>query len=684
MPRQVWLGSEVVLDGGNYRVVDIANSTLTLRNLESDDYRHIHVSELFMRERLEAVETVPIPRERDISAVATLNKKANAEADFWCQHVEEVLFGYSQSAGCVEQSRPEYDPETSTLTQRIERKRLELAAPPIRQPVTARTLWRKVRAYNDVGFAGLVDRRAFRREGPLNRADERIIEVLQTVISDQTERSTVTRGKVMADAKKELRRKYGDEVTLPHVSTLYRYLDALSAGKETFGLATRRRSRARSPQHTYGAIAATRPGEFAQIDSTKMDVLAFDERGKPCRVTVSLLIDVFTCSIISFVMRPEALKGVDQALLLARAFVPAPFRPHHSEQMRMAQSGLPYGKLLSLDERFEDALAMPYIVPETITTDNGKDYLSRTFTSACAKYGISVLESAPFTPSDKGKVERTFGSINSLFTQYLSGYVGNSPGNRGYKVEEQPLYPILSLHEIFEEWVVRVWQNRAHKGLSDPLSPSVLLTPNQMYSASIGVSPSLTLPISESDYIELLPSTTRNIMRDGVHLKNRVYDSPQLHPFRETKSPRKSVNGKWEIRFDPYNPTAIWVRNYDDAKWMECGWKNVGNLDLPFFAETWQAARELARVQGLEGSIDHVAELQQILERREPELVKNEVKKGRKKTADELVARDYVPRPKAKAVVPKEDELRKLPYIDRTIKATGTKTGGLWDRNEAI
>ncbi|WP_082492186.1 Mu transposase C-terminal domain-containing protein [Leifsonia sp. Root4] len=684
MARQVWLGSEVLLDGGTYRVVEIANSTLTLRNLESNDYRHIHVTELFMRDQLGTVESVPIPTEADLSDIATLNKQADAEAAFWREHIEEVLYGAPRSAGADAVPRPEYDPDTSSLTQRIERKRAELAAPPIRQGVTARTLWRKIRAYNDLGFAGLVDRRAFRREGPLNRVDERIIEVLQTAVNDQTERSTVTRGKVVADAMKELRRKYGDEVKVPHISTIYRYLNVLTAGKETFGLATSRRSRARSPQHPYGSISATRPGEYAQIDSTKMDLLVLDENGKACRVTLSILIDVFTCSIISFVMRPEALKGVDQALLLARAFVPAPFRPHHSERMRIAQSGLPYGQLLSLDERFEGALAMPYIVPETITTDNGKDYLSHTFRSACAKYGITLMESAPFTPSDKAKVERTFGSINRLFTQYLSGYVGNSPGNRGNKVEEQPLYPILTFHEIFEEWVVHVWQNRAHSGLRDPLSPSVYLTPNQMYAASMGVSPSLTLPLSESDYIELLPSETRTIQRDGVHLGNRVYDSPQLHPFRETQSPRKSVNGKWEIRFDPYNPAVIWVRNYEESKWMECGWKNVSDFDSPFFTETWQAARELARVQGLEGSIDHVAALQEILERREPELVKATTKKGRKATADKLVARDYLPRPEAKAVVPNEDELRLLPYLDRTIKATGTKTRGLWDRNEAL
>ncbi|MEB0266809.1 Mu transposase C-terminal domain-containing protein [Cryobacterium sp. 10I5] len=677
------LGSELTLDGDNYLVVEIANSTLTLRNLETRDRRHMHITELFMRGQLESTETVPIASDADISSVATMNQKANDDAEFWREHVEEVLYGRRYSAEPSEKTRVRYDPGVRALYRRIESKVTELSRPPYRLKVSARTVRRKVRRYETLGFAGLVDKRLLRTEGPLNRADERIVEVLQDAVEDQTNRSSVTRGKVIGDAVKVLRRRYGNDLKLPHISTMYRYLDELTAGKETFGLATSRRSRARSPKHTYGQLRATRPGEYAQIDSTKMDVLALDEQGRTCRVTVSIIIDVFTCSIISFVMRPEALKGVDQALLLARAFVPAPFRPHHTEQMKMAQSGLPFEHLLSLDERFADALAMPYIVPETITTDNGSDFLTPTFTSACAKYGIAILESATYSPTDKAKVERTFGSINSLFTQHLNGYVGNSPGNRGYKVEGQRLYSIVTLQEIFEEWIVRIWQNRPHRGLRDPLAPSILLTPNQMYTASIGVSPSLTLPVSESDYIELLPSTARTIQRDGVHIGNRVYDSEQLHPFRATKSPRKSDKGKWEVRFDPYSPAVVWVRNYEKATWMECGWKNIDSFNSPFFTETWQSARELARAQGLGGSVDHIVALQQILERREPELAKAATKKGRKETADKLVARDYVPRPEAMAV-PRREALNRLPYVDRTLAITGTKPDGLMDGNESL
>ncbi|MEB0004931.1 hypothetical protein QN357_18600 [Cryobacterium sp. RTC2.1] len=337
------LGSEVVLDGNSYLVVEIANARLTLRDLEKGGYRHLHVTELFMRGQLETVKTVPISAERDISTVATMNERANADAEFWREHIFEVIHGRKYSAGPNQKIRGRYDPAKHPQYRRIESKVRELTDPPFDLRVSARTIRRKIHEYETCGFAGLVDKRLLRREGPLNRADERVVEALQIAVDDQVNRSTVTRGKVVSEAIRELHRKFGNDVEIPHRSTVYRYLQTLSAGKETFGLATSRRSRARSPQHTYGGITATRPGEYVQIDATKMDVLALDEQGKECRVTVSLLVDVFTCSILAFVMRPEALKGVDQALLLARAFVPAPFRPHHSEQMQIAKSGLPAG-----------------------------------------------------------------------------------------------------------------------------------------------------------------------------------------------------------------------------------------------------------------------------------------------------------------------------------------------------
>ncbi|MEV2235397.1 hypothetical protein AB0H69_43520 [Streptomyces phaeochromogenes] len=55
------------------------------------------------------------------------------------------------------------------------------------------------------------------------------------------------------------------------------------------------------------------------------------------------------------------------------------------------------------------------MIPETIVVDRGKVFLSRAFTAACETLGVSVQPAPPYAPTAKGIVERTFGSINSLF-----------------------------------------------------------------------------------------------------------------------------------------------------------------------------------------------------------------------------------------------------------------------------
>jgi putative transposase len=70
------------------------------------------------------------------------------------------------------------------------------------------------------------------------------------------------------------------------------------------------------------------------------------------------------------------------------------------------------------------------IVPETIVCDHGKAYLSATFRAACRSLGISLAPAHPDTPTDKLVVERTLGSVSTLFAQYVAGYVPVPLGRR--------------------------------------------------------------------------------------------------------------------------------------------------------------------------------------------------------------------------------------------------------------
>ena len=51
----------------------------------------------------------------------------------------------------------------------------------------------------------------------------------------------------------------------------------LSKGLDTFGSAKQLRSRAAAPHGVLGRLRADRPGQFVELDTTRLDVFALDE-----------------------------------------------------------------------------------------------------------------------------------------------------------------------------------------------------------------------------------------------------------------------------------------------------------------------------------------------------------------------------------------------------------------------
>jgi hypothetical protein len=155
------------------------------------------------------------------------------------------------------------------------------------------------------------------------------------------------------------------------------------------------------------------------------------------------------------VLRPTT-KAVDAALLLARTLTPEPMRPGWAEALAMSRSVLPHRRLLGLDQRLEHAAARPVIVPETIVCDHGRAFISHTFRSACSRLGINFQPTHPQTPSEKPHIERTLESVATLFAQFVAGYVGRAAEHRGRNVQDEPLWSLLELQELLDEWIVAV------------------------------------------------------------------------------------------------------------------------------------------------------------------------------------------------------------------------------------
>jgi len=201
-------------------------------------------------------------------------------------------------------------------------------------------------------------------------------------------------------------------------------------------------------------------------------------------------------------------------------------------------------------------------------------------------------------PTDKPVIERTLGSVSTLFAQYVAGYVGRSTEHRGKDAGQDAVWSMAELQALLDEWVVAVWQNRPHEGLRDPLSPDKALTPNEKYAALVAVAGYVPVPLGPRDYIELLPATWRVINSYGIKIARRTYDSAALNPYRRQSSGVAARKGLWEIRYDPYDISRIWVRNHHGQGFIEVTWTHLRTAPAPFGELTWSHARQVLASRG--------------------------------------------------------------------------------------
>jgi hypothetical protein len=169
---------------------------------------------------------------------------------------------------------------------------------------------------------------------------------------------------------------------------------------------------------------------------------------------------------------------------------------------------------------------------------------------------------------------------------------------RGKDAEAGAVWSMAELQALLDEWIVAVWQNRPHDGLRDPLSPGRALTPNERYAALIDAAGYVPVPLGPEDYIELLPATWRVINSYGVKIGLRTYDGGELNPYRRQPSGIEAKNGRWEIRYDPYDISRVWVRNHHHGGWLTATWTHLRTAPVPFGEQAWTHARKLLAARG--------------------------------------------------------------------------------------
>lgn len=82
--------------------------------------------------------------------------------------------------------------------------------------------------------------------------------------------------------------------------------------------------------------------------------------------------------------------------------------------------------------------------------------------------------------------------------------------------------------------------------------------------------------------------------------------------FRRQHSGVESKKGQWEVHYDPYDVSRIWVRNHHDDGWLAATWTHLRTSPVPFGDSVWQHARttlaQRGQDQATEAEIARVAD----------------------------------------------------------------------------
>ncbi|MEV6034016.1 Mu transposase C-terminal domain-containing protein [Nonomuraea sp. NPDC052116] len=594
-PPELKADDDVLVGGRRATVVAVTGSGIELEDVAGARFT-VTQGALFTDPGFRIMEapSAPLPPSGLLDSVP---EEVADKARWWERHIVEVLTGLPPGGEAGSGIRAEYDPRTSSLRQRELAKLEELHS--AGHEVVLRTLQRFRRRYETEGLWGLVDARFARQSSPTGRADPRVVDAVGQAVLEQTDASTGTVDRLRRRVEQILVEAGVDPAeVMPSRAGFYRVVSAVSAGKHTFGSARTRRSLAKQPDRPFGTVTAVRPGQWMQIDSSPLNIAVRLDNGLIDRVDLTWMIDLATRTIPVAVLRPST-KAVDAALLLARSLTPEPMRPGWVDALRMSRSVLPHRRLTSIDQRLADAAARPVIVPGTIVCDHGMVYMSQTFRNACRAMGINVQPTHKGSPWEKGNVETSFAAVDTLFAQYVAGYVGNSVEHRGKDADQAAVWSMIELQEMLDEWLVATWQNRPHDGLREPLFPGKALTPNEKYASLIEVAGYVPVPLSQNDYIELLPVEWRAINSYGIKIKHRKYDSRALRRYRRQHSGVAAKKGLWEVHRDPYDVSRIWVRNHRDGGWIEATWTYLNAGPVPFGDLAWEHAQRMLARRGI-------------------------------------------------------------------------------------
>lgn len=172
-------------------------------------------------------------------------------------------------------------------------------------------------------------------------------------------------------------------------------------------------------------------------------------------------------------------------------------------------------------------------VPEAIKVDNGQDYASNKVANLVTALGIEARFSAPFSPWEKGNIERAFRTFSHNLLELLPGYSGHnvaeaqelragaSFADRLFKKNEviELKLTAAQLQDFCDRWCRDYYMHESHAGLGGA-------TPFQRYSQLRDV----VRRIDDVRALDMLlgEGDLRMVSKKGIRIDGLTYIAPEL------------------------------------------------------------------------------------------------------------------------------------------------------------
>lgn len=246
------------------------------------------------------------------------------------------------------------------------------------------------------------------------------------------------------------------------------------------------------------------PNEIWQADHTPLDILVLNEKGKPERPWLTIILDDYSRAVAGYFLSFQAPSAIQTSLVLHQAI----WKKSNSDWQICG-------------------------IPETFYTDHGSDFTSNHLEQIAIDLKINLIFSTVGMPRGRGKIERFFLTINQLFLQDLPGYIGNQ--------NTLNLLTIKELDEKLAHFIIYDYHHRVHGTTKQE--------PIKMWNNS-GFLPHQPDSLESLDLLLLNVGKPRKVHSDGIHFQGLRYIDTNLAAY---------VGETVIIRYDPRDIAEIRV-----------------------------------------------------------------------------------------------------------------------------